>query len=198
MRYNTVQLPWLADNVAVFGGKDNKIQDNVLSDTVGFGAGIAISTRFNPAPFAGTTIVERNTLIRTGGREPSWNQDFGAIWLFTGDKPINANIIIKNNVVTDSTYQGLYINGPFGINRDSDHRVTIQNLVIDGTGTWGIHVNSSVTGAVYLDRVIVRNTKVGKLFNAVGPAFELREESGGADPGNMGDNGGPVTQGDRS
>ncbi|WMT42012.1 right-handed parallel beta-helix repeat-containing protein [Paenibacillus sp. D2_2] len=64
-RFNTVALPWLADNIVVFGGKDNKIQDNVVMDTVANGAGIAVSTRFNAEPFAGTTVVERNTLLRT-------------------------------------------------------------------------------------------------------------------------------------
>ncbi|MFC5531409.1 S-layer homology domain-containing protein [Cohnella yongneupensis] len=173
VRFNTVQLPWLADNVAIFGGRDNKVQDNVLSDTVGFGAGIAVSTRFDPVAFAGTTTVERNTLIRTGGREPNWGQDFGAIWVFTGDKPIDADIVIRNNTALDSTYQGLYINGPYAI-ANTSHKVLVQNYVIDGTGTWGIHVNASVKGSVDLDNVIVRHTKVGPVFNAVGSAFELR------------------------
>ncbi|WP_068603783.1 CBM35 domain-containing protein [Paenibacillus swuensis] len=174
VRFNTVQLPWLADNIAIFGGKDNTIQDNILSDTVGFGAGIAISTRFNPVPFSGTTVVERNTLIRTGGREHNWSQDFGAIWIFTGDKPIDSDIIVRNNQVTDSTYQGLYINGPHPINKSGEHRVLIQNLVIDGTGTWGTHVSNSVTGSVTVDNLIVRNTKVGKHFSTMGNNFTFR------------------------
>lgn len=191
IRFNTIQLPWLADNVAIFGGRDNKVQDNVISDTVGFGAGIAISTRFNPVAFDGTTIVERNTLIRTGGREPNWGQDFGAIWIFTGDKPIDADILIRDNVAADSTYQGLYINGPHPI-ADSPRRVRIQNYVIDGAGTWGIHVNSSVTGSVELDNVLIRNPKLGSVFNAMGAEFELRtltKQPGGNGSGGSGGSG---------
>jgi hypothetical protein len=176
IRFNSIQLPWLADNVAIFGGRNNKVQDNVLSDTVGFGAGIAISTRFDPVAFDGTTIVERNTLIRTGGREHNWGQDFGAIWIFTGDKAIDADILIRNNLALDSTYQGLYINGPHPIS-NTGHKILIHNYVVDGTGTWGIHVNNSVTGSVELDNVIIRNTKVGPVFNAMGTAFELRSPS---------------------
>ncbi|CAM3160899.1 S-layer-like y domain-containing protein [Paenibacillus lupini] len=185
VRFNTVQLPWLADNVAIFGGRNNNVQDNILSDTVGFGAGIAVSTRFNPVAFDGTTLIERNTLIRTGGREPSWGQNFGAIWLFTGDKPIDADIMIRNNTALDSTYQGLYVNGPNAITNGT-HSITIENYVIDGTGTWGIHVNSDVSGSINLDNVIVRHTKIGPVFNAVGTGFELRtvthEDNG--NPGN--------------
>ena len=173
VRFNTVQLPWLADNVAIFGGRDNKVQDNVLSDTVGFGAGIAVSTRFNPVAFGGRTTVERNTLIRTGGREPNWGQDFGAIWLFTGDKPIDADIVIRNNTALDSTYQGLYISGPYAI-ANASHKVLIQNMVINGTGTWGVHVFNGVSGSVDMDNVIVRHTKVGLSFNPTGASFELR------------------------
>lgn len=173
VRFNTVQLPWLADNVAIFGGRDNKVQDNILSDTVGFGAGIAISTRFNPVAFDGTTLIERNTLIRTGGREPSWGQNFGAIWLFTGDKPIDADIKIRNNTALDSTYQGLYVNGPNAI-ANGARSITIENYVIDGTGTWGIHVNNDVSGSINLDNVIVRHTKIGPVFNAKSTGFELR------------------------
>ncbi|UJF33788.1 glycosyl hydrolase family 28-related protein [Paenibacillus hexagrammi] len=38
-RFDTVQLPWLSNNMVVFGGKDNNMQDNVLSDTIGLGGG---------------------------------------------------------------------------------------------------------------------------------------------------------------
>ncbi|NIK69733.1 S-layer homology domain-containing protein [Paenibacillus sp. BK720] len=182
VRFNTVQLPWLADNVAIFGGRDNNVQDNILSDTVGFGAGIAVSTRFNPVAFDGTTLIERNTLIRTGGREPSWGQNFGAIWLFTGDKPIDADIKIRDNTALDSTYQGLYVNGPNAI-ADGTRSITIENYVIDGTGTWGIHVNNDVSGSINLDNVIVRNTKIGPVFNAKAKGFELRTITHEDNPG---------------
>ncbi|GLX67759.1 S-layer homology domain-containing protein [Paenibacillus glycanilyticus] len=187
VRFNTVQLPWLADNVAIFGGRDNKVQDNLLSDTVGFGAGIAVSTRFNPVAFDGTTLIERNTLIRTGGREPSWGQNFGAIWLFTGDKPIDADIHIRNNTALGSTYQGLYVNGPNAITNGT-RSITIENYVIDGAGTWGIQVNNDVSGSINLDNVIVRNTKIGPVFNGKGTGFELRnvtheDQSGSGDTG---------------
>ena len=173
IRFNTVQLPWLADNVAIFGGSDNKVQDNILSDTVGFGAGIAVSTRFNPVAFGGRTVVERNTLIRAGGHEFNWNQDFGAIWLFTGDKPIEADIDILDNTVLDSTFQGLYINGAYPFNVSGRHRILIRNLVLDGAGTWGIHAGGGISGSVQLDMLQLRGAKVGPFFNASGSAFQL-------------------------
>ncbi|MDI4645286.1 S-layer homology domain-containing protein [Cohnella hashimotonis] len=177
VRFNTIQLPTLADNVAVFGGKDNAIRDNIITDTMGFGAGIAISTRFNPVPFAGTTVVERNTLLRTGGREPNWGQDFGAIWLFAGDKPIDADIVFRNNEAIDSTYQGFYANGDKGVHAEPGRKVTVENLVIDGAGTWGLQVNGDAIGSVTLANVLVRDTKLGRQFNGAG-VEKFRLEAG--------------------
>lgn len=168
VRFNTIQLPTLADNVAVFGGKDNAIRDNVIADTMGFGAGIAVSTRFNPVPFSGTTVVERNTLLRTGGREPNWGQDFGAIWLFAGDKPIDADIVIRNNEAIDSTYQGFYANGDKGVRAEAGREVRLENLVVDGAGTWGLQVNGDASGSVTLSNVLVRGAKLGRQFNGAG------------------------------
>lgn len=183
IRFNTIQLPALADNVAVFGGKDNAIRDNIIADTMGFGAGIAVSTRFNPVPFAGTTVVERNTLLRTGGREPNWSQDFGAIWLFAGDKPIDADIVIRNNEAIDSTYQGFYTNGDKGVASGDGRKVRVENLVVDGAGTWGLHVNNDARGAVTLTNVLVRGVKLGRTFNGAG-ADKFAWEAGIAEGAN--------------
>lgn len=172
-RFNTVALPWLADNIVVFGGQDNKIQDNIAKDTITNGAGIAVSTRFNPVPFSGTTIVERNTLIRTGSYDTGYVTDLGAIWVFAGEKDLDGNVIIRNNVALDSTYQGLSIQGAFNMNN-----VLIQDLVIDGTGTKGVDVSSAVKGGLTADNIIVRNARIADVTNNSG-SFVLREQNEG-------------------
>lgn len=103
-RFNTVALPWLADNFVIFGGQDNKLQDNIGTDTITNGAGIAVSTRFNPVAFSGTTVVERNTLVRTGSADSAYNINLGAIWIFAGEKDLNGEVIVRDNVALDSTY----------------------------------------------------------------------------------------------
>ncbi|MWC30023.1 S-layer homology domain-containing protein [Paenibacillus sp. MMS18-CY102] len=172
-RFNTVALPWLADNIVVFGGQDNKIQDNIAKDTITNGAGIAVSTRFNPVPFSGTTIVERNTLIRTGSYDTGYVTDLGAIWVFAGEKDLDGNVIIRNNVALDSTYQGLSVQGAYKMNN-----VLIQDLVIDGTGTKGVAVSSAVKGGLVADNIIVRNARIADVTNS-SSNFELREQNEG-------------------
>ncbi|GMK37503.1 hypothetical protein PCCS19_05570 [Paenibacillus sp. CCS19] len=172
-RFNTVALPWLADNIVVFGGTDNKIQDNIAKDTITNGAGIAVSTRFNPVPFAGTTIVERNTLIRTGSYDTGYLTDLGAIWVFASEKDLNGKVMIRNNVALDSTYLGLTVQGIYGVDN-----VTLENLVIDGVGTKGVDVASSVRGKLTIDNVIVRNSRIADVANN-SSSFQLQEVNEG-------------------
>ncbi|WP_138752808.1 S-layer homology domain-containing protein [Paenibacillus sinopodophylli] len=161
-RFNTVALPWLADNFVIFGGQGNKLQDSIGTDTITNGAGIAVSTRFNPVAFSGTTIVERNTLIRTGSADSAYNINLGAIWIFAGEKDLNGKVIVRDNVALDSTYAGLIVHGG-GFHIDN---VTLQNLVLDGMGTNGIDVTSNVSGTIEADNIIVRGEKIAMVADA--------------------------------
>lgn len=174
-RFNTVSLPWLANNIAVFGGTDNRIQDNVAMDTITNGSGITVSTRFNPLPFAGTTVVERNTLIRTGSYDTGLQTNLGAFWLFADTKNMTGDIVVRDNTALDSTYAGVMVNGTQAI---SGGRLLLQNLVLDGAGTAGVQVASTVTGAADIDNVIVHGAKIADVTNA-SAGFALREVNEG-------------------
>lgn len=196
-RFNTVTLPWLADNIVVFGGKDNKVQDNLVKDTVTNGAGIAVSTRFNAEPFEGTTVVERNTLIRTGSYDTGYGVSLGALWLFAGESNMNGKIVVRDNVTKDSTYSGLIAHGDFAMND-----VLLQNLVIDGAGTHGVDVTPNLKGSATVENVIVRgdrmkmvsNPAAGFSFKEINQGFASAKkpvvDPGGPEPGNPGNNGG--------
>lgn len=174
-RFNTVSLPWLANNIAVFGGTDNRIQDNVAKDTIINGSGITVSTRFNPLPFAGTTVVERNTLIRTGSYDTGLQTNLGAIWLFADTKNMTGDIVLRDNTALDSTYAGVVVNGTQAI---SGGRLLLQNLVLDGAGTAGVQVAPTVAGGAEIDNVIVRGAKIADVANA-SAGFALREVNEG-------------------
>ncbi len=196
-RFNTVSLPWLADNIVVFGGRDNKIQDNLVKETVTNGAGIAVSTRFNAEPFEGTTVVERNTLIRTGSYDSGYSVSLGALWVFAGESNMNGKIVVRDNVAKDSTYSGLILHGDFAMND-----VLLQNLVIDGAGTHGVDVTPNLKGSATVDNVIVRGDRMKMVSNPAG-GFSFKEinqgfasakkpvvDPGDPEPGNPGNSGG--------
>ena len=44
---NTVILPTLANNIAVYGGHNIEVSDNLLMDTIADGGGIHVSNRYN-------------------------------------------------------------------------------------------------------------------------------------------------------
>lgn len=179
-RFNTVSLPWLADNIVVFGGTDNKIQDNIAADTITKGAGIAVSTRFNPVPFAGTTIVERNTMIRTGSYSSDVGSDLGGLWIAANEKDLIGPIIIRNNVAIDSKLQGLAITSMVPGGGFKVGNVLLQDNVIDGAGTKGVEVGATVGGgSVTIDNLIIRGAKIADVANNVPGAFAFDEVNEG-------------------
>ncbi|MEK3968811.1 S-layer homology domain-containing protein [Paenibacillus sp. FSL H7-0323] len=178
-RFNTVSLPWLADNIVVFGGKDNKVQDNVVKDTVTNGAGIAVSTRFTAEPFQGTTIVERNTLLRTGSYDSGYGVNLGALWLYAGESDLKGKVLIRNNTALDSTYSGLIAQGDLeGDTLTSIDGVVLTNNVLDGAGTSGIEVTKNLKGSLLVDNMIIRGERMNLLTNA-SPDLSIKEQNQG-------------------
>ena len=168
-RFNTAQVPTLANAFALYGGQDNKILDNIGSDTVLSAAGIAISTRFSPTPFAGTTQVRRNTLNRCGGFDPGWNTTFGALWIYAEGQPINAPVVIDTLELNDSVYDAILLSYNQRITR-----LTLDNVTVHGAGGWGMNV--VVTGEGSFNNVVVKNAAAGGLNNQM--AFQVARGSG--------------------
>ncbi|MGW7094660.1 carbohydrate-binding protein [Streptomyces sp. NPDC054874] len=140
-RNNTIQLPTLANGAAVYGGSGNSVENNLISDTVTSAAGISVSTRFGE-PFTGTTTVSGNVLRRTGSLEPNWNAQLGALWVYADRHEITQPIVLKDNLIEDSTYSGLLVSWEKQV---TDLRV--DGLTINKTGAHGIEVFAAGKGA---------------------------------------------------
>lgn len=131
--HNTVQSPLLGNGAAIYGGTSNRIENSIIADTLTAPAGIAVSTRFNPVPFSGTTTVSGNDIFRSGGWEPNWNTSFGGIWVFTDTNQISSPVVINRTRIIDSTYEGILVSGSHGV---SDMRVS--DVTIEGTGSYAV------------------------------------------------------------
>jgi len=129
----TVQSPLLGNGAAIYGGDSNRVVDSVIADTLTAPAGIAVSTRFNPVPFSGTTVVSGNDIFRSGGWEPNWNTSFGGIWVFADTSHITTPVVISDTRVIDSSYEGLLVSGSHWVN---DLRVS--DVTIEGTGSYAV------------------------------------------------------------
>lgn len=158
-RYNTAQMPILANTFAIYGGQDNKILDNIGADTVVSAAGIAISTRFAAVPFSGTTEVRRNTLNRTGGYDSGWNTSFGGLWIYADTADITAPIVVDTLAINNSTYEGMLVSYGHAISN-----LTVSNVTIANSGTYGISFGN-VTGTGNFSGVTVSGSKTAALNN---------------------------------
>lgn len=163
--YNTVQLPAGANGIAVYGGADNRIEDNHVSDIVTSGSGIAVSTWHQPVPFSGTTTVRRNTLLRAGSFEPNWNSAIGALWIYTADHEIRTPVVISDLTITDSSYQGVLMSW-----QKTMTPITFDRLTIDGA-TWGFEIQAAGSGTISGTKVTRASS--GGLLNAQGFALTL-------------------------
>jgi hypothetical protein len=171
-RFDTAQLPLLANTAAIYGGTANRVEDSLFSDTVTASAGIAVSTRnfgSTEAPFSGTTSIQRNTLERTGGYEPNWKSQFGALWIYADTSDITAPVLVKDDDILDSTYSGVLVSFEKNVTN-----LTLQNVKIANTGLYGIEINSAGSGT--FSGVTVSGTASGGLTVAGG--FTVNRGSG--------------------
>ncbi|RPI33411.1 MAG: hypothetical protein EHM70_06080 [Chloroflexota bacterium] len=155
-RFNTVQVPWRANCFAIYGGQDNRIEDNLCVDVVTY-PGILIAQSFNSNPFAGTTVVQRNSLIRAGG--PMFRQEHGALKIRAEQGDIS-RLVVKDILIDSATFSGIEIDGSYAISE-----AAFENIQIVNPGTWGILIRSNTSGEVTFTNVMVENPGKEALLN---------------------------------
>ncbi|MBD5785614.1 hypothetical protein IF650_05425 [Cellulosimicrobium terreum] len=130
---STVEVPLLGNGAAIYGGDSNQVSGLLVRDTLTAAAGVAVSTRFNPVPFSGTTTVEDTTLIRTGGWEPNWNTSFGAVWVFADTSHITTPVVLRDVDILDSTYEGVLVSGGSWVND-----LRLDDVSVERTGSYAV------------------------------------------------------------
>ena len=105
---NTVQSPIQANGIGVYGGANNTLRNNAISDTVAFGSGITISTAFGGG-FTGPTNVLDNVLTRTGSYNSNWGSSIGALWIYANLADITQPVNVTGNTISNSTYEGVLL-----------------------------------------------------------------------------------------
>jgi hypothetical protein len=162
VKNNTIRIPYHASGIAVYGG-NNAIQDNIVYDTIAYGGGINISSRFNPTDYHGTTTVKGNVLVRTGSSasasERGKNQ--GSIWLVAWEKDVSGAVFSGNRLI-NCVYDGITIDG----NGNSIFSgITFQDDVIEQAEGYGISVFNGAVGSASFTGVKINNASDGKLNN---------------------------------
>ncbi|SET73344.1 Carbohydrate binding module (family 6) [Stigmatella erecta] len=171
-RYNTAQLPNLANTFAIYNGRDNKLLDSVGSDTHYASSGVLVTDWFADLPFLGTTEIKRVTFNRTGGDQSvNFGMTAGAVWIHASRKAITGHILVDGVELNDSTFSGVKFS--FGktpppttpaVNNEPISNVTLNNITIKGSGTYGLETQN-VPGTATCTNVTVTGSASGGLLN---------------------------------
>ncbi|WP_405625217.1 discoidin domain-containing protein [Streptomyces sp. NBC_00016] len=174
-RNNTIQLPWRANGIAVYGGYGNTIENNVVSDTMNY-PGIMLATDHDPLPFTGETLIAGNALYRTGGAFWNEDQEFGAITLFAQGQDI-PGVTIRDTEIHDSTYDGIQ----FKTGGGAMPGVKITNVRIDRSNNGsGILAMSGARGSATLSGVTITGSAQGDVLIEPGSQFTITGTPSGA------------------
>ncbi|MES4891482.1 discoidin domain-containing protein [Streptomyces sp. NPDC096012] len=167
---NTISQPNLANGIAVYGGTDIAVRNNLISDTNALGSGIAISNQKFADPFSplsGTITVDGNTLVRTGAINPNWNHPMGALRVDSYDSAINATVDITNTTITDSPYSAFeFVAG--GGQEYPVRNVNVTGATVRNTGT--VVVQAEAQGAATFRNVTATQVGAAGVYNCPYPA----------------------------
>ncbi|QLJ03075.1 discoidin domain-containing protein [Streptomyces sp. NEAU-sy36] len=167
---NTVSQPNLANGIAIYGGTDITVRNNLVSDTNALGSGIAISNQkfMDPfSPLSGTITVDGNTLVRTGALNPNWNHPMGALRVDSYDSAVNATVNITNTTITDSPYSAFeFVSG--GGQGYPVRNVNVTGATVQNTGT--VVVQAEAQGAATFKNVTATGVGSAGVYNCPYPA----------------------------
>ncbi|MFC7274153.1 glycosyl hydrolase family 28-related protein [Paractinoplanes rhizophilus] len=182
--HNTIQTPVLANGIAIYGGTDNTVSNNLIADPIREGSALHAGSRFGAEPFAGHLRFTGNTTVRAGTYELNWNIGLGAIWFYALEKDMAADIQVVGDNFLDSTYNAIMEVADWPV-KDlySITNVHFKNIKIDGTGTSVL--SARVGGSASFENVDARNVgavgvnNCGRFnFPATGSEFTVTDLGG--------------------
>jgi hypothetical protein len=169
--FNTVIAPILANGIAIYGGRDIRVTDNVVSETQDQGGGIHIANRFAAVPLSGTTTVARNTTIRAGVLDSNWQFGVGALWFDGRDSALTGTILVSDTDLVDSNYEAIqFIDNPVA-------DIHFDNVRIQGAGTFALQLQAP--GTATFSNVVATGIGTAGIYNCQGGgAFTIVDQGG--------------------
>jgi hypothetical protein len=169
-RYNTIQIPNLANGIGIYGGKNNTVSNNLVMDTVDNGSAIQFGTYHAPTAFAGTLTVSDNKLVRSGSYHHDYGYQIGALWGYwvnNNGLASGLTVNVTGNIIDGSTYSGVFIEEP-----SNGVTVNYTGNTINNSGTYGVHIRGSANGTAAFNNNTVNVAPSGKLKND-SPSFTV-------------------------
>lgn len=136
--FNTVECPVLANGIALYGGMDHTVTDNILADTISSGGTLHVGNRFTSCPLAGHSLLARNSLYRGGCLDPNWKFGVGALWFYALEEVQDGNVAVRDTEVFDSPYEAVHFIGK-GVSNVAFFNVSSRNV-----GTFFLQIQTNV------------------------------------------------------
>jgi len=136
-QFNTIQIPVLANGIALYGGTNNQATDNYVADSICDGGGLQVGNRYNAVSLAGNTLLARNTVVRCGAPSRFGPQDCGSVWFWAEQGNFAGQITLQDTVSSNSSFSAVtFWSGSYTTN------LAINNLQVIG-GPYVMEVNSA-------------------------------------------------------
>jgi hypothetical protein len=176
---NTIQDTVFANDIAIYGGHDNSITNNLTMDGEhSQGGGLHVGNRFSSVALSGTTKISGNKTVRSGALDPNWKFGVGALWFYALDEAMTGTINVTNNEFDDSSYEAIFFMGSTITN------VNFKDNVINGTGTFAVQIKaqggasfSGLTGTNIGSQTSVKSA----IYSCEGTGFAMKLGEGNSD-----------------
>lgn len=103
IRFCTAELPWRANGIGLYGGKNNRIEDVIVRDVLTYHGIMVDSQTFPSVTASGQVTIERVTLLRTSG--VFWG---GAMWPAIGIYANGDQKVVMNDLEILDTWYGVF------------------------------------------------------------------------------------------
>ncbi len=143
--HDTIQSPYLANGIAIYGGNGNSVTNDLVTGSQYRGGGIMIDYEdFGnaTAPFTGTTTVSNDTIKQTAGIGDQGIQQFGALMFWADSGSISATFTVSNVEIDNSQYAAISFDGGNPIST-----VNMNGVNISGAEFAFSNKVSSITGS---------------------------------------------------
>ncbi|MFO1513522.1 MAG: glycosyl hydrolase family 28-related protein [Verrucomicrobiota bacterium] len=172
----TGELTFLANGGAIYGGANNRIEDCLFKDMT-YGCGILISTTFPVAsPFSGTTVAQRNDVIRCGGFDPGYGWRAAVLLCmdqYNGISGVNLNHLNITNSISD----GMGVIGAAGpLTNALASEISLPNYGLGASGRTGLWARDDAIGSLTVSNstiVAYRDDSPSFTFNILASAINV-------------------------
>ena len=144
--HNTIQSPWLANGISLYGAGPFQVVGNTIKDIATGGAGINVAANFGSHSFRGLVDVRDNEVVRCGTADG----DAGAFRLSAYDADMaGAQFVFTHNAVRAPLGPAVKFDGP----KQLTH-VLFSDFQVEGA-PWVAYVSSNALGAATFEDVTV-------------------------------------------